>query len=71
MIKKEIYVMTNEEYDLIKAAAHGITCPDLICHKCELCPMNINVNEGYPKDPEYRCLSALLDNKYLNTKYHE
>lgn len=61
MIKKEVYVMTNEEYDLLKAAAHGITCPDLICHKCKPCPMYINVNEGYPKDPEYRCLSALLD----------
>lgn len=71
MIKKEVYLMTNKEYDLLKAAANGIECPDLMQHKCEVCPMYINVYEGYPKCPEYRCLSALLDTKLSNMKFSE
>lgn len=43
-------------------------CPDLINHDCTLCPMNHNINRGFPKEPEYRCLLSMMEDRFKAIK---
>ena len=61
MIKETIYKMSEVEHVLFRDATLGINCPDLSEHKCDLCPMNINIQYAYGKDPDFRCLLGMME----------
>lgn len=61
MKKKECYILSNKEFDYFVNATLNIYCPDLGNHDCNVCPMNININHHYPKNPEYRCLLGMME----------
>lgn len=63
MNKKTIYNLTEDEYKYFKDAVMEIQCPGLSEHNCSLCPMNININYCYPKEPDYRCLLSMMEDK--------
>lgn len=61
MTKEMVYKMSDHEYALFRAATLGILCPDLSEHKCDLCPLNINIQYAYGKDPDFRCLLGMME----------
>lgn len=63
MKKIQTYNLNDDEYKYFEDAVMHIDCPDLGDHDCSLCPMNVNINYRYPKDPEYRCLLSLMEDK--------
>lgn len=63
MKKIQTYNLNDDEYKYFEDAVMHIYCPDLGDHDCSLCPMNVNINYRYPKDPEYRCLLSLMEDK--------
>lgn len=63
MKKVETYILSDEEYVYFLKAVMHLYCPDLINHNCTLCPMNHNINRGFPADPEYRCLLAMMEDR--------
>ena len=66
MITKTIYKMSDDEYALFRDATLGIQCPDLTGHDCNLCPMSININWVYGKDPDFRCLLGMMERTLSN-----
>lgn len=63
MKKVQSYILSDEEFHYFVEAVMHIYCPDLGDHDCSICPMNTNIYRGYPKDPEYRCLLAMMEDK--------
>lgn len=63
MKKIETYVLSDEEYKYFVNAVMHIYCPDLGSHDCKVCPMNTNIYRDYPKEPEYRCLLAMMEDR--------
>ena len=68
MEEQKIYKLTDEEYKLFEQTTKTISCPNLSSHDCSICPMNININRCYPKEPEYRCLLAMMRDKLITIK---
>lgn len=66
MTTETIYKMSDDEYALFRDATLGIQCPDLSEHKCTLCPMNINIQYAYGKDPDFRCLLGMMERTLSN-----
>lgn len=63
MKKVQTYILSDEEYDYFVNAVMHLYCPDLGDHDCRLCPMNIDINRCFPKEPEYRCLLSMMEDK--------
>ena len=63
MQKKQYYFLSDEEYKYFEDATMHINCPDLGDHDCSICPMNIDINRFFPKEPEYRCLLGMMEEK--------
>lgn len=63
MKKVETYILSDEEYHYFVNAVMHLYCPDLGYHDCMLCPMNININKNFPKEPEYRCILAMMEDR--------
>lgn len=68
MKKVQSYILSDEEYKCFENAVMHIYCPDLGDHNCNLCPMNININRDFPKEPDYRCLLAMMEDKLYAIK---
>lgn len=63
MEEQKIYKLTDAEYKLFEQTTKTISCPNLASHNCSLCPMNTNIYKGYAKEPEYRCLLSLMEDR--------
>ena len=61
MTTQTIYKMTEDEYKLFRDATLGIKCPDLSEHNCTYCPLSVNIQYAYGKDPDFRCLLGMME----------